>query len=43
MAVATDLRPALSEDVSQYLGNKDLKTLLPGFEGRTRRVSLDLG
>ena len=33
LAVTTDFRLVLSEAVSQYLGNKDLKTVFPGFEG----------
>src|ERR1039457_5670289 len=32
LAVTTDFRLVLSEAVSQYLGNKDLKTVFPGFE-----------
>jgi uncharacterized protein (DUF1501 family) len=32
LAVTTDFRSVLSEAVSQYLGNKDLKTVFPGFE-----------
>src|SRR6202795_4607919 len=34
LAVTTDFRLVLSEVVSQYLGNKDLKTVFPGFEGQ---------
>ncbi len=34
LAVTTDFRLVLSEVVSRYLGNKDLKTVFPGFEGR---------
>jgi uncharacterized protein (DUF1501 family) len=34
LAVTTDFRMVLSEVVSQYLGNKDLKTVFPGFEGQ---------
>jgi uncharacterized protein (DUF1501 family) len=33
LAVTTDFRLVLSEVVSRYLGNKDLKTVFPGFEG----------
>ncbi len=32
LAVTTDFRLVLSEAVSQYLGNKDLKNVFPGFE-----------
>jgi uncharacterized protein (DUF1501 family) len=32
LAVTTDFRLVLSEAVSQYLGNKDLKAVFPGFE-----------
>ena len=32
LAVTTDFRLVLSEVVSRYLGNKDLKTVFPGFE-----------
>ena len=32
LAVTTDFRLVLSEAVSQYLGNHDLKTVFPGFE-----------
>jgi hypothetical protein len=31
--VTADFRLVLSEVVSQYLENKDLKTVFPGFEG----------
>ena len=34
LAVTTDFRLVLSEVVSRYLGNKDLKTVFPGFEGQ---------
>lgn len=30
----TDFRLVLSEVVSQYLGNHDLKDVFPGFEGQ---------
>jgi uncharacterized protein (DUF1501 family) len=33
LALTTDFRLVLSEVVSRHLGNKDLKTVLPGFEG----------
>ncbi len=32
LAVTTDFRLVLSEIVSHYLGNRDLKTVFPGFE-----------
>src|SRR5260221_106442 len=34
LAVTTDFRLVLSEVVSQYLGNKDLKKRFPGFENQ---------
>jgi uncharacterized protein (DUF1501 family) len=34
LAVTTDFRLVLSEVVSRYLGNKDLKTVFPGFENQ---------
>jgi uncharacterized protein (DUF1501 family) len=34
LAVTTDFRLVLGEIVSQYLGNRDLKTVFPGFEGQ---------
>ncbi len=34
LAVTTDFRLVLSEVVSRYLGNRDLKTVFPGFEGQ---------
>ena len=34
LAVTTDFRLVLGEVVSRYLGNKDLKTVFPGFEGQ---------
>jgi uncharacterized protein (DUF1501 family) len=34
LAVTTDFRLVLSEVVSRYLGNKDLKEVFPGFEGQ---------
>jgi uncharacterized protein (DUF1501 family) len=33
LAVTTDFRRVLSEVVSEYLGNKDVKSVFPGFEG----------
>jgi uncharacterized protein (DUF1501 family) len=35
LAVTTDFRLVLSEVVSRYLGNKDLTTVFPGFQGDT--------
>ncbi|MFZ1917674.1 MAG: DUF1501 domain-containing protein [Terriglobales bacterium] len=35
LAVTTDFRMVLSEVVSRYLGNKDLKSVFPGFERPT--------
>ncbi len=32
LAVTTDFRLVLGEAVSSYLGNKDLRTVFPGFE-----------
>jgi uncharacterized protein (DUF1501 family) len=34
LAVTTDFRLVLSEVVSRYLGNKDLREVFPGFEGQ---------
>jgi uncharacterized protein (DUF1501 family) len=34
LAVTTDFRSVLGEAVSQHLGNKDLSTVFPGFDGR---------
>jgi uncharacterized protein (DUF1501 family) len=34
LAVTTDFRLVLGEVVSRYLGNKDLKTVFPGFDGQ---------
>jgi uncharacterized protein (DUF1501 family) len=34
LAVTTDFRFVLSEVVSRHLGNKDLNTIFPGFEGQ---------
>jgi len=34
LAITTDFRTVLSEVVSRYLGNKDLKAVFPAFEGR---------
>jgi uncharacterized protein (DUF1501 family) len=43
LAVTTDFRLVLSEVVSQYLGNRDLKTVFPGFEGGTGKFLSLLG
>jgi uncharacterized protein (DUF1501 family) len=39
LAVTTDFRTVLSEVVS-YLGNKDMKTVFPGFEGQGQYLRL---
>ncbi len=36
LAVTTDFRLVLSEIVSTYLGNRDLKTVFPGFDEQSR-------
>ena len=43
LAVTTDFRLVLGEVVSQYLGNKDLKTVFPGFEGEAGKFLRLLG
>jgi len=43
LAVTTDFRLVLSEVVSRYLGNKDLKMVFPGFEGQTGQFLKLLG
>jgi uncharacterized protein (DUF1501 family) len=43
LAVTTDFRLVLSEVVSQYLGNKDLKMVFPGFEGQPAQFVRLLG
>ncbi len=43
LAVTTDFRMVLSEAVSHYLGNKDLKTVFPGFEGQPNQFVRLLG
>ena len=43
LAVTTDFRLVLSEVVSQYLGNKDLKTVFPGFENQSGQFLKLLG
>jgi uncharacterized protein (DUF1501 family) len=40
LAVTTDFRLVLSEVVSHYLGNKDLKAVFPGFEEPQQFLSL---
>jgi uncharacterized protein (DUF1501 family) len=37
LAVTTDFRLVLSEMVSRYLGNRDLKSVFPGFESGARQ------
>jgi uncharacterized protein (DUF1501 family) len=37
LAVTTDFRAVLSEVVANYLGNKDLKTVFPGFDAQDRQ------
>jgi uncharacterized protein (DUF1501 family) len=43
LAVTTDFRLVLSEVVSRYLGNKDLGTVFPGFEGQPGQFAKFLG
>jgi uncharacterized protein (DUF1501 family) len=43
LAVTTDFRLVLSEGVARYLGNKDLKTVFPGFEGQPEQFVRLLG
>src|SRR5271169_3551194 len=43
LAVTTDFRLVLSEVVERYLGNKDLKTVFPGFEGQPAQFVKFLG
>ena len=43
LAVTTDFRRVLSEVVSQYLGNRDLKTVFPGFEDEAGKFLSLLG
>src|ERR1700689_621757 len=40
LAITTDFRLVLSEVVSQYLGNKDLKEVFPGFEQQSQFLKL---
>jgi uncharacterized protein (DUF1501 family) len=39
LAVTTDFRLVLSEVVSRYLGNKDLKTVFPGFDVQSEQFA----
>ncbi len=43
LAVTTDFRSVLGEAVSQHLGNKDLKNVFPGFDGRPEEFVRFLG
>ncbi len=43
LAVTTDFRMVLGEVVSKYLGNKDLQTVFPGFEGQPNQFVKLLG
>jgi uncharacterized protein (DUF1501 family) len=43
LAVTTDFRTVLGEVVSKYLGNKDLRTVFPGFEGQPNQFVKLLG
>src|ERR1700690_3434687 len=43
LAVTTDFRSVLSEVVLRYLGNNDLKTVFPGFEGQPGQFVRFLG
>ncbi len=43
LAITTDFRAVLSEVVSKYLGNKDLRTVFPGFEGQPNQFVKLLG
>ena len=43
LAVTTDFRFVLSEVVSEYLGNRDLKTVFPGFNGQAAEFLKLLG
>jgi uncharacterized protein (DUF1501 family) len=40
LAVTTDFRTVLSEVVAKYLGNKDMKTVFPGFDGQGQYLRL---
>jgi uncharacterized protein (DUF1501 family) len=43
LALTTDFRLVLGEVVSRYLGNKDLQTVFPGFEGQPGQFVKVLG
>jgi uncharacterized protein (DUF1501 family) len=43
LAVTTDFRSVLGEAVSQYLGNRDLSNVFPGFDGRPEKFVRYLG
>jgi uncharacterized protein (DUF1501 family) len=43
LALTTDFRTVLGEVVSRYLGNKDLKTVFPGFEEQSAQFLKLLG
>ncbi len=43
LAVTTDFRLVLSELVARYLGNKDIKTVFPGFENQSGQFLRLLG
>ena len=43
LALTTDFRLVLGEVVSRYLGNKDLRTVFPGFEGQPEQFVKLLG
>jgi uncharacterized protein (DUF1501 family) len=43
LALTTDFRLVVGEVVSRYLGNKDLKTVFPGFEGQPSQFLKFLG
>jgi uncharacterized protein (DUF1501 family) len=43
LALTTDFRTVLGEVVSRYLGNKDLKTVFPGFEEQSAQFVRFLG
>src|ERR1700685_2636688 len=43
LALTTDFRTVLGEVMTQYLGNKDLRTVFPGFEGQPNQFVKFLG
>jgi uncharacterized protein (DUF1501 family) len=43
LAITTDFRLVLSEVVSRYLGNKDMRTVFPGFENQSGQFLEVLG